>query len=164
MNANETTTNAQSAAVAEQHAQVAPETAASPKGASQERKSPQAQKGAKEAAAQKGANPASNKASKRASKPTAKKAAKPTKPANDKAAKAATPKPVRGQPRTGSKKQIVLEMLHRKNGATLAEIAEATGWQNNSIRGFISTMTKNLDLPIASLKNAAGDRFFRIEK
>ena len=47
----------------------------------------------------------------------------------------------------------------------MAETAKATGRQNHSIRGFISgTLTKKMDLPIASVKNAGGDRFYRIEK
>ena len=36
--------------------------------------------------------------------------------------------------------------------------------KNHSIRGFISgTLTKKMDLPVASLKNEAGDRVYRIE-
>ena len=38
----------------------------------------------------------------------------------------------------GTKKEIVLELLRRTEGATIAEIAKATDWQNHSIRGFIS--------------------------
>src|SRR5215471_7512105 len=38
----------------------------------------------------------------------------------------------------GTKKEIVLELLRRKEGATIAEIANATQWQNHRIRGFIS--------------------------
>ena len=34
-------------------------------------------------------------------------------------------------PRESSKKQIVLDLLRRKNGATMAEIAAATDWQNH---------------------------------
>ena len=36
--------------------------------------------------------------------------------------------------RPGSKKQIVLKLLRREGGATLADIAKATDWQNHSIR------------------------------
>jgi hypothetical protein len=71
----------------------------------------------------------------------------------------------RSPARQGSKKQIVIDLLSRKDGATMAEIAKATGWQNHSIRGFISgTLTKKMDLPVASLKNSAGQRVYRIER
>jgi len=42
------------------------------------------------------------------------------------------------QERADTKKAIVLEMLRRKEGATITEIAKATQWQNHTIRGFIS--------------------------
>ena len=40
-------------------------------------------------------------------------------------------------------KQFVLELLQRKDGATMAQIAKATAWQNHGIRGFISVTLKN---------------------
>src|SRR5262245_3248205 len=60
-----------------------------------------------------------------------------------------------------SKKATVLGLLRRGEGATLAQIAEATGWQNHSIRGFISATAKKLALPIESTKNESGDRVYR---
>ena len=63
----------------------------------------------------------------------------------------------------GTKKEIVLELLRRKDGATIAEIAKATQWQNHSIRGFISaTVSKKMGLAVESYKNAVGERMYRI--
>jgi hypothetical protein len=146
MNANaETTNTTEAAAVAEQGAPGTPEKAASSKVASQKKGAPKSQRTAKRA------------------KSTAKKGA--TKQAAKKAGKTAAPRADKAQPREGSKKQIVIDLLSRKSGATMAEIAKATGWQNHSIRGFISgTLTKKLDLPVASIKNDAGERVYRVEK
>ena len=66
-------------------------------------------------------------------------------------------------PREFSKKAIILDLLHRKGGATMAEIAKSTGWQNHSIRGFVSgTLTKKMGLAVESSKNEAGERTYRI--
>ncbi len=114
------------------------------------------------------AKPASKKESKATSKPAAKKDAKPaSKKASKKEAKPAaakkTAKATDGQPREGSKKAIVLDLLRRKDGATMAEIAKATDWQNHSIRGFISgNLTKKMGLVVESTKNEAGERTYRI--
>ena len=100
--------------------------------------------------------------------PTATKKAKASKkPA--KAKKAATPKKTakatkaKGAAKPGSKAAIVLELMKRKEGATLAEIAKATDWQNHSIRGFVSEhVTKKLGLKVESTKSEAGERTCRI--
>src|SRR5215510_13732180 len=64
-----------------------------------------------------------------------------------------------------TKKEIVLELLRRKEGSTMAEIATATNWQNHSIRGFISgTVSKKMGLAVESVKNEAGERTYRIAK
>ena len=136
----------ETAAAAEQAAPVAPEQATSTKKASSKKGAPKAKKGA----------------SKKEPKPAATKKAvkKETKPASKKASKAKD-----GQPREGSKKQIVIDMMRRKEGATLAEIAKATDWQNHSIRGFISgSLTKKMRLTVESTKNEAGERTYRIAK
>ena len=41
-----------------------------------------------------------------------------------------------------SKKDAVLALISRKNGATLAEIMEATARQKHTVRGFISILGK----------------------
>jgi len=52
--------------------------------------------------------------------------------------------------------------MRRKEGATLAEIAKATDWQNHSIRGFISgQLTKKMGLTVESFKRADGERAYR---
>jgi hypothetical protein len=65
--------------------------------------------------------------------------------------------------RSGSKSEKVLELMKRKEGATLAEIAKATGWQNHSIRGFVSGHAiKKLGLKVELTKGEAGERTYRI--
>src|SRR5262249_43708688 len=67
--------------------------------------------------------------------------------------------------REGSKTAKIMELINRAGGATLAELMKATGWQAHSGRGFISgTLGKKMDLPVASVKNEAGERVYRIEK
>ena len=89
---------------------------------------------------------------------TAPKAAKGA-PKKTKATKAARTKGGAPAAREGSKKAIVLELLRRKDGATLAEIAKATDWQNHSIRGFISgSLSKKMGLKIESIKREDGER------
>jgi hypothetical protein len=117
-------------------------------GASQKKGAPRAKKSAKEAAPKKQAKGAPKQPQE---KGTGKKASKP--------------KTEAAASREGSKKAAVLELLRRKDGATMAEIAKATGWQNHSIRGFISgQLTKKMGLVVESTKNEAGGRSYRIAK
>jgi hypothetical protein len=149
----EATTTTEAAAVAEQGAHVAPEKATSKEAASQKKDAPKANKGAKKATKQAKVAPKKQAKEKAASKkaakaPTAKTEAKPA-----------------AEGRDGSKKSIVLDLLRRKDGATLAEIAKATDWQNHSIRGFISgNLTKKMGLTVESTKNATGERTYRVAK
>jgi hypothetical protein len=70
-----------------------------------------------------------------------------------KAAKAAAP--------GTSKKQVVIDMMKAKNGATLDAIIAETGWAKHTIRGFVSTVGKSYT--ITSEKTDAG-RKYRIAK
>ena len=59
---------------------------------------------------------------------------------------------------------MILEMIRRAKGATLAEIMSTVGWQAHSVRGFISTAGKKPGIRIESSKNDSGDRVYRIAK
>ena len=64
--------------------------------------------------------------------------------------------------RDGSKKAIVLELLRRKDGATLAEIMKATDWQARSVRGFISG-TLGKKMTVTSTNGEDGERSYSIK-
>lgn len=50
---------------------------------------------------------------------------------------------------TTSKRDVVIKLLQRKSGATLADMAKKTGWQPHTVRGFLSsTVRKKLGLSI----------------
>ena len=87
-------------------------------------------------------------------------------PAKAKATKTATSAKKVGTaavPREFSKKQIVLDMLKRKGGATMAEIQKSTEWQAHSVRGFISgALGKKMGLKVESTKNDAGERCYKV--
>ena len=84
-------------------------------------------------------------------------------PKKAKAAKGATRQDAAPTAREGSKKAIVLDMLKRPAGATLADIMAATSWQAHSVRGFISgSLSKNMGLQIESSKRENGERVYSI--
>ena len=106
--------------------------------------------------------PTAGEAATAAAQPTAKasRAKKPAKApaAAKKAAPAAEPK----TPRAGTKKEEVLRMLRRKNGATNAELQEAMGWQPHSVRGFISGGLRKTGVAVENIKRANGDTAYHI--
>jgi hypothetical protein len=66
--------------------------------------------------------------------------------------------------RTGSKQDKIIELLRRPQGATIAAIMKATGWQQHSVRGFLAgTVRKKLKLNLISDKGD-GERAYRIRK
>ena len=95
--------------------------------------------------------------------PTPAPQAAPVAPKKAKAAKAATVKDVTPTARDGSKKAIVLDMLKRPDGATLADIMSATDWQAHSVRGFISgSLGKKMGLTVESFKRSDGVRAYKV--
>ena len=46
------------------------------------------------------------------------------------------------KPREGTKQEQVLTLLRRPEGATVAQIAEATGWAAHTVRGFFAGLKK----------------------
>jgi len=88
-----------------------------------------------------------------------------------KAAKASkkAAKPARAKestmPRAESKGAKILALIRRPKGATLAELAKLTGWQNHSIRGYLSgTVGKKMGLTVESTKRDDGERVYSISK
>ena len=82
-------------------------------------------------------------AGKRKAKAKAAKSAKPAKAASDN-------KPT---PRAGTKQALLIELLKRPEGATVDQIAAATGWQKHTIRGAISgALKKKLGLNVEATR------------
>lgn len=53
-------------------------------------------------------------------------------------------------------------LLERPEGATIAQMTEASGWQPHSVRGFVAgTLKKKLQLAVIAEKTEAG-RVYRI--
>jgi predicted transcriptional regulator len=65
--------------------------------------------------------------------------------------------------RDNSKQVQVIALLRRPEGATIAEICEATGWQPHTVRGtFAGTFKKKLRLTISSTKELDKDRIYKV--
>ncbi|MGA3257820.1 MAG: DUF3489 domain-containing protein [Bryobacteraceae bacterium] len=141
MTTENTETNDTAAAVAEQGANVAPGKASAKKAAT------------KKAATKKAAaKPAAKAAKKSVKKAPAAKATKKDAKSGD-----------RPTFRQDSKSSIILGLLRRPKGATMAEIVKAVDWQKHSIRGFLSgNLVKKQGLKLESGKNAAGEHVYRI--
>jgi hypothetical protein len=65
--------------------------------------------------------------------------------------------------RRPSKQDEVIAMLRRPEGATVDEVARATGWQRHTVRGvFSGTLKKKPGLTLASAKEERG-RVYRVD-
>ena len=146
MTNNTESTTTTKATAATPGAQDAPKPATGTKVARTSKATSKGKKGARKTATTKAVRPAAKKTTKAAPKT-----------ASSKATSTAS------MPREFSKKAIVIELLRRKDGATMAEIAKATDWQNHSIRGFISGhVAKKMGLAVESTKTEQGERRYKI--
>ncbi|HEV7266162.1 MAG TPA: DUF3489 domain-containing protein [Falsiroseomonas sp.] len=56
------------------------------------------------------------------------------------------------KPREGTKQEAVLALLRREEGATIAQICEATGWQAHTVRGFFAGLKKRQGIEVQVLE------------
>ena len=69
------------------------------------------------------------------------------------------------EPASASKQQRCLDLLVRRDGATLAELVAATDWQPHSVRGFLSgTVKKKLGLTLVSSRDDNGGRRYALDR
>ena len=74
-------------------------------------------------------------------------------------------KPLKAAKQKTSKTEAVLSLLRNKNGASLSDLRDATGWQAHSVRGFLSgTVKKKLKFALTSQLTAKGERRYHIAK
>jgi hypothetical protein len=93
------------------------------------------------------ATPAKSKPTRGKGKARATKAAPPTSEPE------AAGEPSKPTPRAGTKQAQMIEMLKRPEGATVEQIAAATGWQHHTIRGAISgALKKKLGLTVEATR------------
>ena len=65
--------------------------------------------------------------------------------------------------REGTKQALVIAMLRRPEGATIAEIVEATGWLQHTARGVLAgSLKKKLGLANDTEKHESRGRFYKI--
>ena len=101
---------------------------------------------------------------------TAKRSRSPSRPASTRSTPGKPSRPPRAQgrsgarsPRSGTKQEQLIGLLRGPEGASIVEMAKATGWQNHSVRGVMSgTLKKKLGLAIASEKVEGRGRIYRI--
>ncbi|MBR0655525.1 DUF3489 domain-containing protein [Roseomonas arctica] len=56
------------------------------------------------------------------------------------------------KPREGTKQELVLAMLRRAEGATVTQIAEATGWAQHTVRGFFAGLKTRQGIEVQVLE------------
>ncbi|HDR9128805.1 TPA: DUF3489 domain-containing protein [Burkholderia vietnamiensis] len=65
--------------------------------------------------------------------------------------------------RENSKQALVIALLRRTEGATIAQVCETTGWQAHTVRGaFAGAFKRKLGLTVISEKTPNTERVYRI--
>ena len=65
------------------------------------------------------------------------------------------------RPRAGTKLAVLVGLLEREGGATIEEMAAATGWKTHSVRGVMSaTLAREFGLEITSEKEVGRGRVY----
>ncbi|OYW51728.1 MAG: hypothetical protein B7Z29_21315 [Hyphomicrobium sp. 12-62-95] len=81
-----------------------------------------------------------------------------------KTVKAAAPAATVAQHRSGTKQALLIEMLSRETGATIADLVAASGWLPHTIRGAMAgALKKKLGLTITSEKVDGRGRVYRVQ-
>jgi len=63
-----------------------------------------------------------------------------------------------------TKHDRILTLLNRRDGATIPEMMETSGWQQHSVRGFLAgTVKKKLGFTLTSSKSEGELRRYRID-
>ena len=57
----------------------------------------------------------------------------------------------------------IIGLLGRPDGASIAEMMKATGWQAHSVRGFLSGHLKKMGRQVQSSQDDSGTRRYRME-
>jgi hypothetical protein len=87
----------------------------------------------------------------------------PTAPAKASGQPAPATAPRERKTREGTKQALVIEMLRRPDGASIAEIVEATGWLQHTARGVLAgSLKKKLGLAIESEKDDTRGRIYKV--
>ncbi len=67
-------------------------------------------------------------------------------------------------PKRETKQSIIIDLLSREEGATLAELQKATDWKSHSVRGHLSNMRRKQKANIETTTNSDGNRVYRISE
>jgi Protein of unknown function (DUF3489) len=67
-------------------------------------------------------------------------------------------------PLPGSKLDRLVHLLRQPDGATITELAAATGWQAHSVRGALAGALRKKGHAVVSEKKDGGDRRYRLQE